>query len=271
MKKLSNNPDPEYVKYLANKKINFHISVDCVIFGFDLKKLKVLLVDRTLLSHDKKNIIIQDHCLPGNFCRGNEDIHQSACRILKELTGLTDVHLEQFYAFGDLERLKKKQDQIWLKGIGIIPESRVVTVAYYSFVAIDKIPVDQKVWKRFPQWYERHPDWYEIHDLPELAFDHEKIIHAALNHLKERVITQSIIFKLLPEKFTLSQLQKIYEVILDIKLDKRNFRKKIMNSNFIIPLKERQIGVSNKPAQLFKFNMKKFEKRSNNPFNLCRF
>jgi hypothetical protein len=262
---------PEYWIDHENEKINPNISVDCVVFGFDLKELKVLLVDRILFSPDNERIIFQDKSLPGNHCMDDENIDQSANRILKELTGLTDVHLEQFAAFGDIDRLKKEKDQIWLKAIKKNPDARVLTVAYYALVAVDKIIIDTDAWKSLPGWYGKRPQWYGIRDIPDLAFDHKEIILTALDHLREKVVTQPIIFKLLPDKFTLGQLQKIYEVVLDTKLDKRNFRKKITNANFIIPLRQKEVGVSHKPAQLYRFDLKKFEKRSKNLFNLCRF
>ena len=271
MPKLSNTFNPEFWINHKNEKINPNISVDSVVFGFDLKELKVLLVDRILFTPDNEHIIFQDQSLPGNHCRDDENTDQAVRRILKELTGLTDVHLEQFAAFGDLDRLKKERDQIWLKTIGKDPDVRVLTVAYYALVAVDKIYIDQDAWKSLPGWYGKKPRWYGIHDLPDLAFDHKEIIFAAFDFLKEKVVTQPIIFKLLPGKFTLSQLQKIYEVVLDTRLDKRNFRKKITNANFIIPLKQKQVGVSHKPAQLYRFDQKKFDKRAKNLFNLCRF
>lgn len=270
-KQTSNTYKPEFWINHKSEKINSHISVDCVVFGFDLKELKVLLVDRTLISPDNQEVIFQDQSLPGNHCRDDENIDQAAYRILKELTGLTDVHLEQFAAFGDLDRLKKERDQTWLKAIGKNRDLRVLTVAYYALVAVDKIILDPNAWKSLPGWYGKHPQWYGIHNIPDLAFDHKKIILSALDFLREKVITQPLVFKLLPGKFTLSQLQKIYEVILDIKLDKRNFRKKIINANFIIPLKQKQVGVSHKPAKLYKFDLKKYERRAENLFNLCRF
>ena len=271
MQQSSNTYNPESWINHKNEKINPHISVDCVVFGFDLKELKVLLVDRILISPDNQRIIFQDQSLPGNHCFDDETIDQAAYRILKELTGLTDVHLEQFAAFGDLDRLKKERDQEWLASIGKNPDLRVLTIAYYALIAVDKIFIDQDAWKSLPGWYGKRPQWYGIHNIPDLAFDHKKIIFAALDYLREKVVFQPIIFKFLPEKFSLSQLQKIYEVVLDTKFDKRNFRKKITNSNFIVLLRQKQVGVSHKPAQLYRFDLKKFEKRSKNLFNLCRF
>jgi len=239
--------NPEFWINHKSEKINPHISVDCVVFGFDLKELKVLLVDRILLSPDNERIIFQDKSLPGNHCRDDENIDQAAHRILKELAGLSDVHLEQFAAFGDLDRFKKKRDQTWLTAIAKNPDVRVLTVAYYALVAVDKININPHASKSLP-------GWYGIHNIPDLAFDHEKIIFTALDFLRDKVVTQPIIFKLLPGKFSLSQLQKIYEVILDTKLDKRNFRKKISKAKYIIPLDEKQQGVAHKPAILYKFD-----------------
>jgi hypothetical protein len=247
------------------KEINPHISVDCVIFGFDMHQLKVLMFDRILISPEDQTIIFSDHTLPGNHIRDDEDMDTAAYRILYELTGFSDVYLEQFYTFGSVERLSKQRDRQWLSAIGKDPETRVVTIAYYSLVPVDKVNLDDNAWKHMPNWYGKRPRWYPLDQLGDVAYDHEDLITKALGTLRERAVTKPIIYKLLPDNFTLSQLQKVYEVILDIQLDKRNFRRRILNSGLIVPVRKKQTGVSHKPAELYCFDMKKYTGSINNP------
>ena len=247
------------------QEINPHISVDCVIFGFDMQQLKVLMFDRILISPEDQNIIFADHTLPGNHIRDDEEMDTAAYRILYELTGFSEVYLEQFYAFGAVDRLHKERDRMWLSAIGKDPATRVVTVAYYSLVPVDRVQLDDTAWKHMPNWYGKRPRWYALDQLGEVAYDHEEIIIKALATLRERVVTKPIAYKLLPDYFTLSQLQKVYEVILDIKLDKRNFRRRIMNSGLIVPSKKKQTGVSHKPAELYSFDLRKYTGFTSNP------
>jgi 8-oxo-dGTP diphosphatase len=221
-----------------------HISIDCVIFGFDFEKLNVLLLERTLLNEDG-SIVFSDHSLVGQHIMNNESLEDAAYRILLETTGLSNIYLEQFYAFGSPTRLDKERAKLWLKSIGRNPDERVITVGYFSLVNTNDVNIS---------YSERHASWFNIKEVKNLAFDHDLILAKALEALRRKIKSDPIAFELLPKKFTLSQLQKLYEVVLDISIDKRNFRKKVIQSNYIVPLNEKQKDVTHKPAQLFMFS-----------------
>lgn len=231
-------------------RLNPHISVDCVIFGFDIQQLKVLLIERDHLKDENPDISSGLHKLPGNLISDTEDLNEAAYRILKELTGLDHIFLNQFGVFGNPDRLGNPNDLIWLQSTSELPVDRVITIAYYSLVKInDSNPTDSLLAKA---------NWIPVHNLPTLIFDHAQIIHRALEALRKELRTEPIGFELLPKKFTLRQLQNLYEVILGNELDNRNFRKRITRLEYIIPLAEKEEDVSHKPAQLYKFDRKHF-------------
>ncbi len=238
-------------------QLNPHVSVDCVIFGFDEGDLKVLLIEREVDAKDKKT---RHYSLPGNLVDDNEDLDTSALRVLKELTSLENIYLEQFYAFGDPGRVKNSSDSQWLNAVRDVPTARVITVAYYSLVKIGD-------YQPSAASFARKAFWCPVSEAPELAFDHNKILVAALNSLKSKLRVQPIGFELLPEKFSLGQLQKVYETILGTKLDKRNFRRKILNKGFLKALTEKQKGVPHKRAQLFEFDKISYDKLRSEQFN----
>jgi len=222
-----------------------NISVDCAIFGFDNNKLKVLLVERTLKSNQSDDNGFSDLTLTGYHIYEDENLDQAAARIVKDLTGLENLALEQFYAFGDLDRLNHPNDQKWLEQFGDVFSKRVVTVGYYSLLpnCHIKLPyIGKKV------------AWYNVNEIENLAYDHKDILNKALEHLRYKLRYEPIGFELLPPKFTLSQMQALYEAIIDTTFDKRNFRKKVAQMKYVIPLNEKQTGVAHKPAQLFKFD-----------------
>jgi hypothetical protein len=229
--------------------INPNISVDCVIFGYDFKDLNVLLVERTLVTKTGE-LVFADHTLLGNHIYDREDISDAARRILQDLTGVGDIYLEQFHAFAHPERLKNKKDQQWLRSIGYDPDTRVITVGYYALVPCDEVKIRPG---------KRKVEWIPVHQVDELAFDHNLILHKALEDLRNKAILGPVAYQLLPKKFTLSQLQKLYEVIFNIGLDKRNFRKKVARMKYLIPLNEKQKGVAHKPAQLYMFSREVFD------------
>lgn len=232
-------------------KLNPHVSVDCVIFGFDFDELKVLLIDRASQSGEQEKYY-RTMQLPGNLIRDDETLDQSAKRVLYELTGLTNIYLDQFYAFGDPERVKAKYDTEWLKSMREEPSARVITVAYYSLVKLE-------LYKPTAASFAKKAEWVPISAIPSLAFDHNQILNKAIETLKIKLRHKPIGFELLPEKFTLGQLQKLYEVILGTELDKRNFRRKILNKKILTPLIEKQKGVPHKQAQLFMFNKENYK------------
>jgi 8-oxo-dGTP diphosphatase len=231
----------------SKNKVNPHVSVDCVIFGFDYNELKVLLIERDTM--DKNNFAL---ALPGDLIHEDENLNESAMRVLKELTGLENIYLDQFYAFGDPERVKKNSDAEWLKKTRTFPSARVITIAYYSLVKLDD-------YKPSASSFARKADWYPFSSVPKLAFDHNKILNKALDILRNKLNTELVGFELLPKKFTLGQLQKLYEAILNTSLDKRNFRRKILGLDYLIPLSEKEKNVAHKPAIYYKLDMKRIK------------
>jgi 8-oxo-dGTP diphosphatase len=229
-------------------QINPNVSVDCVIFSFDGSDLEVLLIERMAAGTAVEDDLL---ALPGNLIYQDENLDQAANRVLLELTGLENIFLEQVYTFGDPSRITKQKDQDWLKKIRAHPEARVITVAYTSLVKKSNLKV-------MPSSFARKALWIKIKDVPQLAFDHNDILEKALEFLKQKIYTQPLGYELLPERFTLAQLQKLYEAILDDNFDKRNFRRKILRSSFIVALDEKQKGVAHKPARLYKFDKNQF-------------
>ena len=225
-------------------KIN--VSVDCVIFGFDNeeKKLKVLLIKKKINPYDKQNSR-QQIALPGDLIRVEEDIDESAKRVLFSLTKLSDIFMRQFRTFGDPKRVQSSKDQEWLKNFRQNPNERVITVGYVSLVRMeDYIPV--------PSYFADEVKWVDISDIPLLAFDHNDIVESALLFLRHE-LNHELTSELLPRKFTLSQLQELHEIVLNQKFDKRNFRKQAINTGIIKETNEKQKGVSHKPARLYYF------------------
>jgi 8-oxo-dGTP diphosphatase len=220
-----------------------NLSIDCVILGFDNdQKLKILLIKKLISEREEFQ-----YAIPGDLLEENEDLLCGAKRILKNLTSLENLFLKQFRIFGDPLRTKEKKDQAWLKLYRKKPEERVVTVGYLSLVKMeDYIPQASS--------FALDAEWVGLKDIPEsLAFDHNEIIKSGLLYLKNQ-LDHKMISNLLPSKFTLSQLQYIYEILLDEKLDKRNFRKNISKIDVIKKTKEKQEGVAHKPAYLYTYD-----------------
>jgi 8-oxo-dGTP diphosphatase len=215
------------------------LTVDCVVFGFDEGALRVLLIERGLEPFKGR------WALPGGFVRVDETIDDAARRELAEETGLKNVFLEQLYTFGAISR---------------DPRERVVSVAHYALVKLSdhraKAATDAA-----------NAEWFPISKAPKLAFDHADILAAGLARLKGKVRYQPIGFELLPPKFTLSELQHLYEAVLETDLDKRNFRKKVLGFGLLIPLKETRMAGRHRPAQLFRFNADKYEKLKKRGFS----
>ncbi len=221
---------------MENLPLNFDsvFTVDCIIFGFDEGELKILLIERN--EEPFKGWF----ALPGYFVENTEAIETAAKRILYESTGLKDIYMEQFYTFGALGRH---------------PQGRVITVAYYAMIRLngqkDLHPITN---------FAKQAVWMNVKDIPELAFDHSRIFRKGFEKIRNKISYQPIAFELLPEKFTLTQLQNVYEVILNKKLDKRNFRKKMLSYDILRELDEKQKGVSYRAAKLYKFDKRKYAK-----------
>jgi len=237
-------------------KLNPHISIDCVIFGFDGKNLKILFIKRELDDFPS------DLKLPGDFITDEEDLDSAACRILKELTGLENIYLRQLSVFGAPERISRKRDIEWLRKTTGLPIQRVVTIAYYSLIRI-KESKQRKV-------KENMAVWKDISEVQELAFDHMQILDKGLSTLRNKLQFKPVGMELLPKKFTIRQLQNLYEMIMSRSLDNRNFRKKVLKANYLIPLDEKEKNVAHKPARLYSFN-KKIYRNSFNQFDGFQF
>ena len=233
---------------MKSEKI-LNLSVDCVVFGYDTntKSLNVLLIKRFLES--EKEILVDDYVLTGYHVYNNETLDDSATRVLKELTGLTNQYKKQFKAFGNPDRLTNPKDLIWIENEEF--NLRTVTIAYYFLLKTEDVDLKDNKFDA---------KWFPINALPGIGFDHEKIILEAYEDLKVKCLSEPIIFKLLPDKFTINEVQDLYQSILGIEIDNRNFRRKLINKKYIIALDEKQVGVSKKPAQLYMFSMDIYKK-----------
>ena len=234
-----------------------NVSVDCVVFGFDFTTLNVLLIERNFTVD---GVVYDDLKLPGDLMRLDEDLDTAAGRILKENTGLSNIYLNQFKSFGSPDRLKKKpRDMKWLLQIDH-PEEHVITIAYYSLIDISEQRSSDLI-------ISDNARWCPVHEVTDLVMDHMDIVQSALEHLRIELLNKPIGFELLPDKFTLSQMQKLYEVILETTFDKRNFRKKISSMKYLIPLNEKQVGVAHKPARLYIFSREVYTKTKKDNFD----
>ena len=236
---------------MTGQKVPFnpHLSVDCVIFGFDGNKLKVLLVE--MIGQDGTVTNKKKYKLPGDLIHLKEDLDGAAERVLKDLTGLENIFLRQFSVFGDPNRIPDGDDKNWLQQTSGVSIDRVVTTAYYSLIRIDKSNTENELGN--------NASWHNVNKLPSLAFDHKEIILKGLGNIRNAIKFEPICFELLPGKFTIRQIQTLYEVIFGQQLDNRNFRKKLLKANYIEPLNEKQKGVAHKPALYYKFNKQKYQ------------
>lgn len=212
-----------------NQHGKFYLAVDCIIFGYDNEKLKLLLIKRNFEPGKGQ------WSLMGGFLKRSESLDDAAQRILHELTGLSDVYLEQLYTYGEVDR---------------DPGERVISVAYYALIRVDKYQ------EEIGEKYNAH--WFDITGFPKLVFDHNEMVDKALRRLKRKTRIQPVGFELLPKKFTIPQLQKLYEAIYQRELDKRNFRKKILSLGVLNKLDEKDKESSKKGAFLYEFNQEKY-------------
>lgn len=215
---------------LKQRKYKFAvIAVDVVIFTALDGKLNVLLIKMKKKPFEKK------WASPGGLVRPEESLNEAAKRHLKLKTGVTNVYLEQLYAFGEVKR---------------DPFGRVVSVAYFALISPSGIKL--KTTKEYGD-----VKWFSADELPSLAYDHKNIIDCAISRLRSKLEYTNIVYGLLPDEFTLSELQKTYEIILKKKLDKRNFRKKILSLKFVKRSGKRTLRGKNRPAELYAFSYKK--------------
>jgi 8-oxo-dGTP diphosphatase len=222
-------------KYLYPESAKLHVAVDCIIFGFDNDKLQLLLVKRALDP-------CSDHwSLMGGFVSPEENLDTAAARILESLTGLSDIYLEQLHSYSDPRR---------------DPGGRVISVAYYALISTDLLNASMG--------NQYSATWFPFESPPPLIFDHPEMVDKAIRRLRRKSLSQPVGFELLPEKFTLTQLQKLYEAIHSRKLDKRNFRKRILSMNVLTKLEEKDKLNSKRGAWLYKFDKDKYEELINN-------
>ncbi len=224
------------------------ISIDIVIFGFHHNQLKVLLL---------KIVNLTLYGLPAGFIYKDEHIDESAKRILKERTGLSDIFLQQFYVFGDPRRSDENITKISFESSGIKHQKnnwlleRFLTIGYYALVDFEAVDAT-------PDIFSETCEWHDIHELPVMAMDHSNIIEQALVTLRTHLHYEPLGYNLLPEKFTMPELQKLYETILDKQLDRRNFQRKMISYGILKRLKLRRKNVAHKAPYLYSFDLRKY-------------
>jgi 8-oxo-dGTP diphosphatase len=206
------------------------ITVDCVIFGFEENELKILLIRSDLADFEGKWSLL------GDIVRETEELDEAAYRVLQQRTGMTDVFLEQVKAFGSPTRH---------------PGGRVVTISYCSLLNIRHHEL---------KIHDNELHWHNVKNLSEMAFDHQQVVDEGYKWLQKRILEHPLAFNLLPEKFSLRELQNLYEAILGVELDRRNFRKKFFSMDFLIDMDEYELNVPHRPGKLYKFNFEKYEK-----------
>lgn len=213
------------------------LAVDCIIFGFDGEDLKILLIKRNFEPQKGK------WSLMGGFLKKNENLNVAADRILNYLTGLNNIYLEQLYAFSEVDR---------------DPAERTISIAYYALINLSE---NKNLSSKFSA------KWFSISDYPDLIFDHPEMVEKAIKRLRRRVSSKPIGFELLPEKFTMLQLQKLYESILREELDKRNFINKINGLDILIKLDEKDMSSSRKGSFLYQFDAEKYNQKIEEGFS----
>lgn len=214
------------------------LAVDCIIFGFDNEELKILLVRRNMEPEKGKWSLI------GGFMKREEDLDQAATRVLESLTGLSDIYMEQLYAYSKVDR---------------DPGERTISVAYFALIDVashqfEGVQLDTAA-------------WFPLSQAPDLIFDHNTMVRKAVSRLRRRALSMPIGFELLPEKFTMRQLQMLYESILDKKLDKRNFINKFKSLDVLIRLDEKDMTVARKGAYLYTFDKEKYDRKVEEGFS----
>lgn len=208
------------------------LAVDCIIFGFDKDELKILLVKREFEPEKGKWSLI------GGFLKRDENLDQAANRILHHLTGLDNIYMEQLYSFSKVDR---------------DPGERTISVAYYALIKVDN--PDQGTFSM------ENAKWFALRNAPKLIFDHDEMVARAIARLQRRALSKPIGFELLPKNFTMKQLQKLYESILDKKLDKRNFINKVNSLEILVKLNQKDMSASKKGAFLFQFDKDMYDQK----------
>ncbi|MFD2919740.1 NUDIX domain-containing protein [Terrimonas rubra] len=219
-KSLLKTAEAEKISHLDYFKIA--ISVDCVILGYEQQELKVLLIKSDLKEFSNL------YSLLGDLVNPDEDLDAASYRILRERTGLDDIFLQQVHTFGTINRH---------------PSGRVITTAYFALLDINNVKLKIN---------NNHLHWHPVNDIKKMAFDHKTILDTCLHRLREQVMEHPVVFNLLPEKFSLRELQELYEAILNTELDRRNFRKKMAIKDWLHDLDEMEVDVPHRPGKLYK-------------------
>ncbi len=244
-----NNPQ-EIEAFFKTEHLQFipHVSVDCVIFGFHEGDLKVLLLKWKHLDR---------WSLPGGPIRRTHSVDEAVHEVLKDRTGLSQIFLEQFYAFGSLDRREEVLHELF-DTLGLTHNAatwvaeRTISIGYYALVDFSKVtPV--------PDFFSEACEWWDVQNHPPLLFDHDAIIATALQTLRRQLYYQPIGLNLLPEKFTMPELQRLYESVLGRTLDRRNFRKKMQNLGILERLAERRTGGAHRSPYLYRFDRARYE------------
>ena len=229
----------------SSELLNPNVSVDCVVFGFDGDKLKVLLIERNIIE---QHGLYNDKKLPGSIIFNNEDLDEAATRVLHELTGIKSIYLSQFHSFGNPARTTNPRDIHWLERTTQLKIGRIVTVAYVALVKINR--------KLIFSADDTTVNWVDVSlvEKMNLAFDHTEIIKKGLEHIRHRMdIEPNLLFELLPRKFTISQLRALYDTVHQTRSDVRNFQKKVAQWPYVVALDEMETGVAHRAAMLYKY------------------
>lgn len=230
-------PSPQMIhNYETEDKVL--LAVDCIIFGFDAEELKILLIKRDFEPEKGK------WSLMGGFLKSHEALDDAANRILLHLTGINNIYMEQLYTFSKIDR---------------DPGQRTLSVAYYALINIEEHNKELN--------HQHSAEWFSISEAPSLIFDHNVMVRHAIHRLRYKASTEPIGFELLPQKFTMRQLQKLYEAILDEDLDKRNFINKVNALEILIKLDEKDKSSSRKGSFLYRFDEEKYKKKLDDGFS----
>ncbi len=240
----------------VEQTINLHVSVDCVLIGFDGEQFRVLLV-RQIGKQQEDGY--NNMKLPGSLIYDDEDLDEAAKRVLNELTGLKNVKMSQFKAYGSKDRIRNPKDVRWLERFHRLDGKRIdriVTIAYLALVKIDR---------RFEQLSDKYDAcWQVVSEVKSLAFDHVQILQDALVYVRHYVESMpSVMFDLLPRKFTAAQLRAVFQLVYDKAFDIRNFHRKIASMLYVVPLEEKQTGVCHRAARYYKFDRSIYNKVRN--------
>jgi 8-oxo-dGTP diphosphatase len=214
------------------RKVKLLIAVDCIIFGFDGQDLKILCIKRDFQPGLGK------WSLMGGFVEKNESVSDAASRVLEKLTGLNNIYMEQLQCFGDVHR---------------DPGGRVVSVAYYALINSNQYPGEELA--------AHNARWFNASAIPRLVFDHKKMVRMAVRQLQEKAISHPVGFMLLPRKFTMNQLQTLYEAIFEMKFDPRNFSRKMFSQNVLRKLDEKDKTSSRKGSFYFVFDEEEYRQQ----------